>query len=114
MYLDTFLIAFSCGSRTGLMVYSVDNGVQTQKEKSIDDWLPITSSRNAKWWYSAFHNVTAMVGAGVLSLPYAMSELGWYVLVIDLFFTTGLAYTLFDLSLISSSILLFLRETKIT
>ncbi|XP_050270907.1 lysine histidine transporter 1-like [Quercus robur] len=47
------------------------------KEKAIDDWLPITSSRNAKWWYSAFHNVTAMVGAGVLSLPYAMSELGW-------------------------------------
>jgi amino acid permease len=32
-------------------------------------------------WYSAFHNVTAMVGAGVLSLPYAMSELGWYVVV---------------------------------
>ncbi|CBI27467.3 unnamed protein product, partial [Vitis vinifera] len=25
------------------------------------------SSRNAKWWYSAFHNVTAM------------AELGWYV-----------------------------------
>ncbi|URE34665.1 lysine histidine transporter [Musa troglodytarum] len=51
--------------------------MQTEKEKSIDDWLPITSSRNAKWWYSAFHNVTAMVGAGVLSLPFAMSELGW-------------------------------------
>jgi hypothetical protein len=50
-----------------------------QQEQAIDDWLPITSSRNAKWWYSAFHNVTAMVGAGVLSLPYAMSELGWYV-----------------------------------
>ncbi|XP_072990602.1 lysine histidine transporter 1-like [Typha latifolia] len=48
-----------------------------RKEKLLDDWLPITSSRNAKWWYSAFHNVTAMVGAGVLSLPYAMSELGW-------------------------------------
>ncbi|KAK3410297.1 hypothetical protein EUGRSUZ_J02298 [Eucalyptus grandis] len=47
------------------------------KQKEIDDWLPITSSRKAKWWYSAFHNVTAMVGAGVLSLPYAMSELGW-------------------------------------
>ncbi|CAK9316489.1 unnamed protein product [Citrullus colocynthis] len=46
-------------------------------QKAIDDWLPITSSRNAKWWYAAFHNVTAMVGAGVLSLPYAMSELGW-------------------------------------
>jgi hypothetical protein len=51
----------------------------TKEQQDIDDWLPITSSRNAKWWYSAFHNVTAMVGAGVLSLPYAMSELGWYV-----------------------------------
>ena len=47
------------------------------KEKAINDWLPITSARNAKWWYSAFHNVTAMVGAGVLGLPYAMAELGW-------------------------------------
>ncbi|KAL6139469.1 hypothetical protein ACLB2K_057773 [Fragaria x ananassa] len=53
----------------------VDEKLQRQKE--IDDWLPITSSRNAKWWYSAFHNVTAMVGAGVLSLPFAMSNLGW-------------------------------------
>ncbi|KAG9144183.1 hypothetical protein Leryth_021405 [Lithospermum erythrorhizon] len=50
---------------------------RTAKQKAIDEWLPITSSRNAKWWYSAFHNVTAMVGAGVLSLPYAMSHLGW-------------------------------------
>ncbi|KAM7506530.1 hypothetical protein LguiA_016983 [Lonicera macranthoides] len=50
---------------------------RTAEEKAIDDWLPITSSRNAKWWYSAFHNVTAMVGAGVLSLPYAMASLGW-------------------------------------
>ncbi|KAL2515088.1 Lysine histidine transporter 2 [Forsythia ovata] len=47
------------------------------KEKDLNDWLPITSSRNGKWWYSAFHNVTAMVGAGVLGLPYALSELGW-------------------------------------
>ncbi|KAJ1392455.1 Amino acid transporter, transmembrane domain [Sesbania bispinosa] len=47
------------------------------KKKGIDDWLPVTASRNAKWWYSAFHNLTAMVGAGVLSLPYAMSMMGW-------------------------------------
>ncbi|XVE67757.1 hypothetical protein DITRI_Ditri09bG0013900 [Diplodiscus trichospermus] len=47
------------------------------RQKEIDDWLPIASVRNAKWWYSAFHNVTAMVGAGVLGLPYAMAELGW-------------------------------------
>ncbi|XP_020217465.1 lysine histidine transporter 1 [Cajanus cajan] len=45
--------------------------------KDINDWLPITKSRNAKWWYCAVHNVTAMVGAAVLGLPYAMSELGW-------------------------------------
>ncbi|XP_059657749.1 lysine histidine transporter 1-like [Cornus florida] len=50
---------------------------QAAREKALEEWLPITSSRTAKWWYSAFHNVTAMVGAGVLSLPYAMSELGW-------------------------------------
>lgn len=50
---------------------------RTAEEKAIDDWLPITSSRTAKWWYSTFHNVTAMVGAGVLSLPYAMSNMGW-------------------------------------
>ncbi|KOM38186.1 hypothetical protein LR48_Vigan03g156800 [Vigna angularis] len=54
----------------------IDNK-RTAEQKAIDDWLPITSSRNAKWWYSAFHNVTAMVGAGVLSLPSAMANLGW-------------------------------------
>ena len=53
---------------------------KSARQKEIDAWLPITSSRNAKWWYSAFHNVTAMVGAGVLGLPYAMSQLGWYIL----------------------------------
>ncbi|KAL0800139.1 hypothetical protein Bca101_055314 [Brassica carinata] len=51
--------------------------IAAAKQKKVDEWLPITSSRKAKWWYSAFHNVTAMVGAGVLSLPYAMSNLGW-------------------------------------
>ncbi|KAL4367949.1 hypothetical protein GQ457_05G011060 [Hibiscus cannabinus] len=50
---------------------------KSDKQKAIDDWLPINSSRSRKWWFSAFHNVTAMVGAGVLSLPYAMTELGW-------------------------------------
>ncbi|GAV85761.1 Aa_trans domain-containing protein [Cephalotus follicularis] len=50
---------------------------KSAKEKAIDEWLPISSSRHAKWWYAAFHNVTAMVGAGVLGLPYAMAELGW-------------------------------------
>ncbi|CAA3005476.1 lysine histidine transporter 1-like [Olea europaea subsp. europaea] len=48
-----------------------------KEEKEIDDWLPVTSSGNAKWWYSAFHDITAMVGAEVLSLPYTMAALRW-------------------------------------
>ncbi|XP_049404552.1 lysine histidine transporter-like 2 [Solanum stenotomum] len=57
----------------------VNNAIdtRTKEQKAIDEWLPITSNRNAKWWYSTMHNVTAMVGAGVLSLPYAMSQMGW-------------------------------------
>ncbi|KAK3198859.1 hypothetical protein Dsin_022274 [Dipteronia sinensis] len=51
--------------------------VRNESGTDLNKWLPITASRNAKWWYSAFHNVTAMVGAGVLGLPYAMSQLGW-------------------------------------
>lgn len=56
-----------------------ENGHSTISTKAVDDWLPITGDRHAKWWYSAFHNVTAMVGAGVLSLPYAMVYLTWLV-----------------------------------
>ncbi|KAL2897958.1 Lysine histidine transporter 1 [Bienertia sinuspersici] len=41
-------------------------------EESLENWLPLTSSRKAKWWYSAIHNVTGMVGAGILGLPFAM------------------------------------------
>ncbi|KAH9781530.1 Lysine histidine transporter-like 5 [Citrus sinensis] len=52
-------------------------GIEQTQGKDLNDWLPITASRKAKWWYSAFHNVTAMVGAGVLGLPFAFSQLGW-------------------------------------
>ncbi|PUZ73901.1 hypothetical protein GQ55_1G023300 [Panicum hallii var. hallii] len=60
-------------------VEKVDERKQEERlwDASLDDWLPITSCRTAKWYYSAFHNVTAMVGAGVLGLPFAMSQLGW-------------------------------------
>ncbi|CAL5348186.1 unnamed protein product [Camellia sinensis] len=56
-----------------------DSGETVRTNPSIDlnSWLPVTASRKAKWWYSTFHNVTAMVGAGVLGLPFAMSQLGW-------------------------------------
>ncbi|XP_041008634.1 lysine histidine transporter-like 5 [Juglans microcarpa x Juglans regia] len=49
----------------------------TGQEADLNKWLPVTASRKAKWWYSAFHNVTAMVGAGILGLPFAISQLGW-------------------------------------
>ncbi|KAA0034533.1 lysine histidine transporter-like 6 [Cucumis melo var. makuwa] len=40
-------------------------------------WKGEDPTRRAKWWYATFHSVTAMIGAGVLSLPYAMAYLGW-------------------------------------
>lgn len=46
-----------------------------------------SSPRRAKWWHSTFHTVTAMVGAGVLSLPSAMAHLGWYHLATSIFIT---------------------------
>ncbi|XP_043720790.1 lysine histidine transporter-like 5 [Telopea speciosissima] len=49
----------------------------SEQQRNLENWLPITASRKAKWWYSAFHNITAVVGAGVLGLPYAMTQLGW-------------------------------------
>ncbi|XP_022152540.1 lysine histidine transporter-like 5 [Momordica charantia] len=60
---------------TSMMTASAE--AEAKPEAQINNWLPITASRKAKWWYSAFHNVTAMVGAGVLGLPFAMSQLGW-------------------------------------
>ncbi|XP_042001494.1 lysine histidine transporter 1-like isoform X1 [Salvia splendens] len=50
---------------------------RSAEEEAIDDWIQISPPKSAKWWFSAVHNVTAMVGAGVLGFPYAMSELGW-------------------------------------
>jgi len=51
--------------------------IEQAKPVNGEDWLPLTASRNAKWWYATIHNVTAMVGAAVLSLPYAMVYLTW-------------------------------------
>ncbi|KAK8607113.1 hypothetical protein V6N13_052859 [Hibiscus sabdariffa] len=49
--------------------------------QSNGKWAQGDSTRRAKWWYSTFHTVTAMIGAGVLSLPYAMAYLGWYAML---------------------------------
>ncbi|KAL6498421.1 hypothetical protein OROHE_026689 [Orobanche hederae] len=47
----------------------------TATKQDLNSFLPITACREAKWWYSAFHNVTAMVGAGVLGLPLVLARL---------------------------------------
>ena len=47
-----------------------------ESSSDSDDELPITANRHARWWYSIFHNVTAMIGAGVLGLPQAFKYLG--------------------------------------
>jgi amino acid permease len=56
---------------------NMDEYIQTNNRLDVEYNLPITASRTAKWWYSAFHNTTAIVGAGVLGLPQAISFLGW-------------------------------------
>ncbi|KZV17298.1 lysine histidine transporter 1-like [Dorcoceras hygrometricum] len=57
--------------------YFKDEDDRSAEQMAIDDWLPIPSVRSAKWWFSAVHSITAVIGAGVLGLPYAMSHLGW-------------------------------------
>ncbi|CAA7036352.1 unnamed protein product [Microthlaspi erraticum] len=59
-------------------------------QKSDEKWTAGDPSRPAKWWYSTFHTVTAMIGAGVLSLPYAMAYLGWGPGTLMLALTWGL------------------------
>ncbi|KAK9806916.1 hypothetical protein WJX72_007358 [[Myrmecia] bisecta] len=76
----------------------LDPGQQVNGKLDVEYKLPITGDRTAKWWYSAFHNVTAMVGAGVLGLPSAMVYLGWgpgvFVMVLSWVVTL---YTLWQL-----------------
>eukprot|EP00884_Botryococcus_braunii_P012211 jgi/Botrbrau1/20991/Bobra.0144s0010.1 len=58
--------------------------------------MTVTGSQTAKWWDTAFHNVTAMVGAGVLGLPYAMTYLGWAGGVITLLYSWGVSLFTFQ------------------
>ncbi|KAI3699874.1 hypothetical protein L2E82_44480 [Cichorium intybus] len=45
---------------------------RAEEEKTTD-----VTSRNPKWGFCVVRITTAIVGTGVLSLPYAMSQLGW-------------------------------------
>ena len=43
---------------------------------------------SAKWYHAAFHSITAMVGAGILALPYSFSYLTWSGGIISLVLCT--------------------------
>eukprot|EP01023_Acetabularia_acetabulum_P014776 TRINITY_DN1719_c0_g1_i7.p1 TRINITY_DN1719_c0_g1~~TRINITY_DN1719_c0_g1_i7.p1 ORF type:complete len:388 (+),score=27.02 TRINITY_DN1719_c0_g1_i7:59-1222(+) len=62
-----------------------------------------TKSRNGTWFYASFHSATAMIGAGILGLPWAFSYLGW---------CGGCAVLLlaFILSYVSAELLVVLHE----
>lgn len=68
------------GNRIQVAKPSPHDSVPEYDSSDSDDELPITANRHARWWYSIFHNVTAMIGAGVLGLPYAFKYLGKSVL----------------------------------
>ena len=44
---------------------------ETQRENELMEETPLS------WWSSTLNNFIVMAEAGVLSLPYAMSKLGW-------------------------------------
>lgn len=46
----------------------------------------------AKWWHAAFHSTCAIVGAGVLGLPYAFSYLGWAAGLVTLITLTAISF----------------------
>lgn len=59
-----------------------------------------SAAPRASWFHAAFHTLCAVIGAGVLGLPYAFSILGWAVGLIAL--TTLLATSLYTSYLLSN------------
>lgn len=53
---------------------------------------PAGQTPHGRWWDATFHTVTAVVGVGVLSLPYAFSYLTWTGGVIALALTTATSF----------------------
>lgn len=64
------------GNKIQVAKPSPHDSLPEEDSSDSDDELPITANRHARWWYSIFHNVTAMIGAGVLGLPAAFKYLG--------------------------------------
>uniref|UniRef100_A0A7I4B5R3 Amino acid transporter transmembrane domain-containing protein n=1 Tax=Physcomitrium patens TaxID=3218 RepID=A0A7I4B5R3_PHYPA len=74
--LDTYHIELQ--KQSSLLLAPPQRGVSGDRLIDLESWLPITAAdRSANWKHAAFHNVTAMMGAGVLALPNAMVYLTW-------------------------------------
>lgn len=48
------------------------DGVAVEIEEGNVDWRPVGRVYKANKWHAAGHNVTAVVGAGVLALPHVL------------------------------------------
>ncbi|KIZ06857.1 hypothetical protein MNEG_1089 [Monoraphidium neglectum] len=73
-----------------------DSWEPTEEE---DKELAITAEKDASWWQSCYHNTTAMVGAGVLSLPASFATLLWPGGIISLVLATLISlYTILQLT----------------
>lgn len=63
---------------TGKMVSQMEKGmVEEEEEEKFEDAPPSFEVGKGEWYYVGFHLSTAVAGPALLSLPYAMAELGW-------------------------------------
>ncbi|KAL9415558.1 hypothetical protein AB3S75_043783 [Citrus x aurantiifolia] len=51
--------------------------VQKLQPNSLDDWLPLTASRNGNTFSTVFHIVSSGIGIQALFLPVGFATLGW-------------------------------------
>ncbi|KAM7253208.1 hypothetical protein ACFE04_025826 [Oxalis oulophora] len=54
-----------------------NNNVVVVETNTIDDWLPITESRNGSFWSATCHLLNSGIGYQALILPVAFATLGW-------------------------------------
>lgn len=67
------------------------------EEGALQDGQLATEEKTGKWYYTAFHNVTAMLGAGVLALPSTFAILGWAGGTVALLVSLGISWYTFGL-----------------
>lgn len=64
-------------ARIHLRTKSEMQEVQKLQPNSLDDWLPLTASRNGNTFSTVFHIVSSGIGIQALFLPVGFATLGW-------------------------------------